>query len=223
MRAQRSNPVSKSHVVPLDRFVAALVAMTARRCGLSISAGRNDPFSPRAGRRWPEGPDEGLRRPLQKSPRSPSPRPSPRKRGEGGAAGLRRIGFALLVAMLAAGPVATARAETPLAGAPSTEAVAGFAIRWYTEMMAGRTDRSLYAPGFAPQVTDEAVARMSHDLNEYGAAPLRAEIVQIKKEADQTFTTIKFVFPRGDASSLLFGFDAAGRITGVAVRSMAGD
>ena len=64
---------------------------------------------------------------------------------------------------------------------------------------------------------------MAHDLNAYGAQPLRAEIVQTKKEGDQTFATIKFVFPRGDATSLLFGFDAAGKITGIAVGGMAGD
>ena len=34
-----------------------------------------------------------------------------------------------------------------------------------------------------------------------------------KKEGDQTFTILKFVFARGDATSLLFGFDA-GKITG---------
>ena len=34
---------------------------------------------------------------------------------------------------------------------------------------------------------------------------------------------VKFVFPRGDATSLLFGFDAAGKITGVAIGGMAGD
>ena len=43
------------------------------------------------------------------------------------------------------------------------------------------------------------------------------------KEGDQTFTMINFVFPRGDATSLLFGFDAAGKVTGIAVGGMAGD
>ena len=45
--------------------------------------------SPRkAGRRWREAPDEGLRQPFRKSPRRPSPQPSPRKRGEGARDGL---------------------------------------------------------------------------------------------------------------------------------------
>ena len=141
-----------------------------------------------------------------------------------GARGLRRIGFALLIAMFAVGPVATPCAdETPPDGMPTGAALTTWAMHWFTEMMAGRTDRSQYAPAFAPQVTDEAVARISHDLNAYGAAPLRAEIVQTKKEGDQTFAILKFVFPRGDATSLLFGFDASGKVTGVAVGGMAGD
>jgi|GEM_PF-4252100 len=41
----------------------------------------------------------------------------------------------------------------------------------FKEMQAGRTDRSVYAPAFFAQVTDEAVGRMSHDLNAHGASP----------------------------------------------------
>ena len=138
---------------------------------------------------------------------------------------LRRIAFSLLIALVAASPAAFSLAdEMPPAATPTDSAgLSTWAMRWFTEMMAGRTDRSLYAAAFAPQVTDTAVARMAHDLSEYGAAPLRAEIVLSKKDADQTFNIIKFVFPRGDATSLLFGFDAQGKITGIAVGGMAGD
>ena len=146
-----------------------------------------------------------------------SPRPSLR-------GGLRRIGLAMVIAQIAVGPVTKARAdETPAAVTPADAALTAWAMHWITEVIAGRTDRSQYAPAFAPQVTDEAVARMAHDLNAYGAAPLRAEIVQSKKEGDQTFATVKFVFPRGDATSLMFGFDASGKVTGIAVGGMAGD
>jgi len=34
---------------------------------------------------------------------------------------------------------------------------------------------------------------------------------------------VKLVFPRGDAASLLFGFDVEGKITGVGIMSMTGD
>ena len=169
MRAKRSHRLLRS--ASLDRFVAALLAMT-----------------------------------------------------ECAATSWRRIGFVLMIALLAADPVTIARADpTPPAASPTGETVTAWAMHWFTEMMAGRADRSQYAPAFAPQVTDEAVARISHDLNRYGAAPLRAEVVQTKKDGDQSFTVLKFVFPRGDATSLLFGFDAAGKITGVAPGGLAGD
>jgi hypothetical protein len=136
----------------------------------------------------------------------------------------RGIAVLLMIATVAAGPLAISSAEAaPPAAAPTGLALTTLAMHWFTEMMAGRADRSQYAPAFAPQVTDEAVARIAHDLNRYGASPLRAEIVGTKKDGDQTFTVVKFVFPRGDATSLLFGFDEAGKITGVAVEGMAGD
>jgi hypothetical protein len=141
-----------------------------------------------------------------------------------GAAGLHSIAFSLLIAMLAVSQVAMVYAdETPPPGAPTGVALTTWAMRWFTKAQASRTDRSQYAPAFAPQVTDEAVARIAHDLNTYGAAPLRAEIVRSQKDGDQTFAVVKFVFPRGDATSLIFGFDAAGKVTGIAVGGMAGD
>jgi hypothetical protein len=137
---------------------------------------------------------------------------------------LRGIGACLLIALVASGPILPARPdEAGHAEAPSAEAATGFAMHWFTEIQAGRTDRSWYAPGFIAEVTDAAVATMSSDLNRYGASPLRAEIVRTGKESDQTFYTVKFVFPRGDATALLFGFDREGKITGVSVMGMAGD
>ena len=65
-------------------------------------------------------------------------------------------------------------------GATVGAALPTWAMHWFTEMMAGRTERSQYAPAFAPQVTDAAVA-VSRDLNRYGATPLRAEIVKTQK------------------------------------------
>jgi hypothetical protein len=59
--------------------------------------------------------------------------------------------------------------------------------------------------------------------NEYGVSPLHAEIVQFRKIDEQTFYVVKFVFPRGDATSVLFGFDVAGKITGIGVGGIAGD
>ena len=51
---------------------------------------------------------------------------------------------------------------------------------------------------------------MSLLLNHYGASPEEAEIMQSRAAGDQTFHVVKFLFPRGDAASILFGFDMAG-------------
>jgi len=141
-----------------------------------------------------------------------------------GAGWLRPIGWLLLVAALAVGSVAPTRASVAqLGGASSETSLTAFLMQWFTEMQASRTDRSLYAPAYVAQVTDAAVATMSRDLNKYGASPLRAEIVQTRKDGDQDFYIVKFIFPRGDATSLLFGFDAHGKITGIAIGGLAGD
>jgi hypothetical protein len=141
-----------------------------------------------------------------------------------GAAWLRCLARLMLVAALSVGPIASARADAPPpAGAPTDASVTAWAMQWFKEMQASRTDRSQYAPAYGAQVTDDAIKGMSHALNEYGASPLHAEIVQTRKSGEQTFYIVKFVFPRGDATSLLFGFDAAGKITGIGVGGMAGD
>jgi hypothetical protein len=130
----------------------------------------------------------------------------------------------MLVAALSVGPIAPARADAaPPAGGPSEASVTAWAMQWFKEMQAGRTDRSQYAAAYGAQVTDDAVKAMSHALNEYGVSPLHAEIVQFRKIDEQTFYVVKFVFPRGDATSVLFGFDVAGKITGIGVGGIAGD
>ncbi len=48
-------------------------------------------------------------------------------------------------------------------------------------------------------------------FNKHGASPLHAEVVLTRKDGAQTFYEVKFVFPRGDASSILFGFDESGK------------
>jgi hypothetical protein len=136
----------------------------------------------------------------------------------------RRFAVVMLAAAVTLGASAPAGADGALpAAAPTNAALTAWAMRWFTEIQAGRTNRAQYAPDFVGEVTDEAVKTMSRDLNTYGAAPLRAEIMQSSKIGEQTFYVVKYVFPRGDATSLLFGFDAAGKITGVRLESLAGD
>ena len=133
------------------------------------------------------------------------------------------VGSVLLVSSLTIGTAASP------AGAASPEYIAtdggaaAFALQWYEQMQAGKFDRSQYAAAYGGQLTPEAVQAMSQHLNRYGAAPLRAEIMKKRSVESQTFYLVKFIFPRGDATSLLFGFDAEGKIIGIGVESMAGD
>ena len=137
---------------------------------------------------------------------------------------VRGIGTALLfLAVLTVGiAAAPANAASP-ASMTTDDSVKAFALQWYTQMQAGKFDRTQYAAAYGAQLTDEAVQAMSRHLNVYGASPLRAEIVKKHSAENQTFYLVKFIFPRGDAASLLFGFDAEGKITGIGVESMAGD
>ncbi len=135
----------------------------------------------------------------------------------------RCVSSVLLVLVLAVGIAAVpAHAASP-AGVATDEGAAAFALQWYEQMQAGKFDRSQYTAAYGAQLTPEAVQAMSQHLNQYGASPLRAEIMKKRSVEGQTFYLVKFIFPRGDATSLLFGFDAEGKITGIGVESMAGD
>jgi hypothetical protein len=137
---------------------------------------------------------------------------------------LRGLGLLILVAVLAIGDAGSASADAaPPGGVPTDEGMKAFALQWFAQMQAGKIDRTQYTAAYGAQLTDAAVQAMSHHLNEYGASPIRAEILQKRSVDNQTFYKVKLVFPRGDAASLMFGFDAEGKITGVAIMSMAGD
>jgi hypothetical protein len=70
-----------------------------------------------------------------------------------------------------------------------------------------------------------AIEQMSRYLTayEFGALPLDAHVMQTRETQTQKFYLGKIVFPRGDAPSLMMGFNADGKITGVSLMSMAGD
>ena len=135
----------------------------------------------------------------------------------------RYCGIILAVAFSIATTAAGLADRTPLSGVPTEDAMRAFALQWFARMQAGKIDRTQYTAAYGAQLTDDAVQAMSHHLNEYGAAPIRAEIMQKRSVDNQTFYKMKLIFPRGDAASLLFGFDVEGKITGVAIMSMAGD
>ena len=141
---------------------------------------------------------------------------------EPGSTRVRRYLRMMLVVALLTGNV-TGIADPPPPSNAEQANVTAFALRWYTQMQAGQLDRTQLSEAYSAQLTDDAVSEMSRKVNLYGAQPKSAEILQSRTIADQTFYLVKLVFPRGDAASLLIGFDAEGKITGINFMSMAGD
>lgn len=72
---------------------------------------------------------------------------------------------------------------------------------------------------FSEHLTQDAVQEMARHLKSYGPAT-GDEIVQSRKIEDQTFYVVKLFLERGDAISLLIGFDENGKITGITFPSM---
>jgi hypothetical protein len=137
---------------------------------------------------------------------------------------VRRFAGMMVAAALLTGSVVAALADPPqTSGAPTEDAVKAFALRWYAQMQKGDLDRSQLNAAYSAQLTDDAVRAMAHNVNLYGAPPTSAQILHTRKIADQTFYLVKLIYPRGDAASLLIGFDAQGKITGLSFVSMAGD
>jgi hypothetical protein len=127
-------------------------------------------------------------------------------------------------AVLLTGSIISALANpAPTPNVPTADYVKGLALRWYTQMQAGQIDRTQLTAACNAQPTDDAVREMSDKVNLYGALPNSAEILQNRTMGDQKFYLVKLIFPRGDAASLLIGFDAEGKITGIDFLSMAAD
>lgn len=136
---------------------------------------------------------------------------------------MRPFGAMIVAAALSMAIVSACADSAPPAGVPTEDGMKVLALQWYAQMQAGKIDRKQYTTAYAAQLTDDAVQAMSRHLNQYGASPLRAEIMKKREIDNQTFYQVKLIFPRGDATSLLFGFDADGKITGIAIESLAGD
>lgn len=113
----------------------------------------------------------------------------------------------------------------PTPCAPALGTIEAFVLQWFEQMRTGNIDRTQLAPEYSAHLTDHAVEHMSRFLREYefGASPLGAHVMRKHEMGDQTFYLTKVLFPRGDAASLLFGFNSAGKVTGVSLMSMAGD
>jgi hypothetical protein len=131
-----------------------------------------------------------------------------------------------LAATLLTGSVAAGLAVSPLpSGVPTENSAETIALEWFAKMRTGQIDRTQLAADYNAQLTDDAVQAMSRYLKEYeyGASPTGAQVLKTRTIGEQTFYVVKLVFPRGDAASLLLGFNAEGKITGISLMSMAGD
>ena len=131
----------------------------------------------------------------------------------------------LFAAMLATGIGAAPAAVQAQANVLTEKSVEAIALQWFEQMRTGQIDRTQLTAEYSAQLTDDAVKKMSAYLNEYkyGASPTGAQILRTRTIGEQTFFDVKLTFPRGDAASLLFGFNKEGKITGIALMSMAGD
>jgi hypothetical protein len=131
----------------------------------------------------------------------------------------------LLAGVLASGVVAMPAAVQAQANVLTEKSVEAIALQWFEQMRTGQIDRTQLTAEYSDQLTDAAVKEMSAYLNEYkyGASPIGAQILRTRSVGEQTFYDVKLTFPRGDAASLLLGFNAEGKITGIALMSMAGD
>ena len=111
------------------------------------------------------------------------------------------------------------------ASGPTDSNVEGLALQWFARMRAGQIDRTQLTADYSAQLTDDAVRSMSQYLKEYdyGTSPRGAQILLRRSQGDETFYVVKILFPRGDAASLLLGFNPDGKITGISLMSMAGD
>jgi hypothetical protein len=127
---------------------------------------------------------------------------------------------AVLVATLFTGSVASVFGEqTPPIDPTSGDSVKTFALEWFEHLQAGQIDRSLMTRELSETLTDDSVNEMSRIVASFGPAT-KDEIVENRKIDDQTFYVVKLFLQRGDAVSLLIGFNESGKITGVTFPSL---
>ncbi len=133
---------------------------------------------------------------------------------------------ALFAGVMSNGAAVAANVVAPTQQVALTDkSVETIALQWFGRMRTGQIDRTQLTVQYSAQLTDGIVHKMSAYLSEYkyGASPTGAKILRTRTAGDQTFYDVKLTFPRGDAASLLLGFNEAGKITGIVLMSMAGD
>jgi hypothetical protein len=136
-------------------------------------------------------------------------------------AGVIRLVGALLTVSVAA----ALKASPPASSVQTEKSVEALALEWYANMQTGQINRTELAPEYNAQLTDDVVQATAKRIKEYayGSSPTGTQVITSRTIGEQTFYIVKILFPRGDAASLMFGFNAEGKITGISLMSMAGD
>ena len=128
---------------------------------------------------------------------------------------MKRLEFVRLSALLAM------TFPTPaFAGpAPPKGSVQELGLEWFARLQSGRVDRSLLAPEYSKQLTDDAVKTMARYLKPFGDAH-KIEVMLTRMLGQQTFYEYKLYFDRGDTATMLLGYDKEGKVTGITFPSM---
>jgi hypothetical protein len=130
----------------------------------------------------------------------------------------RLFTFVAVVGSLSFGSLAQGEPALPI-DPSSADSVKVLALDWFARLQAGQIDRTRMTSALSRALTDDSVEEMSRYLKAYGPAT-GEEITQNRRIEDQTFYVVKLFLQRGDALSLLIGFDDGGKITGVTFPSM---
>jgi hypothetical protein len=132
----------------------------------------------------------------------------------------RLFAQAAVLATLLSGFLAFAFGDETLPIDPtSSDSVKVFALGLFERLQAGQINRTQMTAALSENLTDDSVKEMARYLKSYGPAT-SDEIIQTRKIQNQTFYVVKLFLQRGDALSLLIGFDESGKITGITFPSM---
>jgi hypothetical protein len=128
------------------------------------------------------------------------------------------IGLMFVIASCALVGAATPspKPASPGVTGPSTNALA---LQCFHALQAGDIDRSKLTREYSDHLTEAAVATMSRYLRSYGDAS-SAEVLRTNVIGGQTFYLYKLFLARGDAITMLIGFNGEGKITGLTFPSM---
>jgi hypothetical protein len=128
---------------------------------------------------------------------------------------MKRLTFAIRSVLLAtAYPLSAFGDQTPPKGSAQE-----LGLEWFARLQSGHVDRTLLAPEYGKQLTDDAIKTLARYLKPYGDAH-KIEVMLARTIGQQTFYEYKLYFDRGDTATMLIGYDKEGKVTGVTFPSM---